>query len=445
MIKGNNPHFFDSEEMEIIIEEFLFFFDFEYCDKALDYAISVFPQQAIFHILRAKKFRMEIEFEKAEEELRLVESQFPPSPELYKEKYVLNSILEDDPENYRLLLKAQDMDPKDPETQFFLSFEYLKRNQLGKAIDRLKFAIREDEEFAEKLYHFSYYFEHSANYSDALVFYSSLTDEFPLLKGTWFGLGLVYSWLGNHEEAINAYKYALSIDDDIPTAYYNIGNSYFDMEQYENAIQSYMTSWEIEQNDFNSIACIGDCYYKLGNFDMARDYYLKALELEPENVDALYGMINLCKESNNTAATRNYVMKAIKAMPNNFDLLFFALQLYDETLHEEKLIELFACTLELTEFEELHFEDFIIYCCTYEHYLDGLIIFRHYESHKAVSQMKDYFIAACYYLSGDIANGNQHLCNALMLNFKQYRTFLNLNSKLEEIPDIINLIEIFRS
>ncbi|MDR2979219.1 MAG: tetratricopeptide repeat protein [Bacteroidales bacterium] len=445
MIRENKSSFFDSEEMEIIIEDLLFNFDFESCDKALDHAIATFPQLPIFYILKAKKYRMEIEFEKAEAELKWVEQRFPPSSELYKERYVLNSILNDNPKNYLLLLKAEKMDPIDPETQFLLSFEYLKQDELQKATRCISLAIREEEEYAEKLFHFSYYFESHGKYVDAHLFYTNLTEVFPLLKGAWFGLGLAYSWLNNYEEAISAYQYALSIDDDIPTAHFNIGNSYYDLEDYDSALKHYGIALELDPADYNSIACVGDCYYKMGQLDMAKDCYRQSLEINPENVDALYGMINLTKDGNNTATIRNYISKALAITPENFDLLFIALDLYNDEQCEEKLIEIFEQSLTLSENKALHFESFAIYCCVYQHFEEALLIFDRYHTCPDISQIVDYYTAAMHYLSGNIENGNRFLCNALMINFDDYRAFLRLDPQLEEIPEIINLIEIFRT
>lgn len=444
MVNENRPVFFDSEEMEIIIEDLLYNFEFHFCEKAIEHAINTFPQHSIFHILKAKKFRMEIELEKAKAELEMVEEKFPPTAELYKEKYILNSILEDDPNTFLLLLKAKEMYPEDPETQYLLAFEYLKKDDIHKALNAIMFAIKESDEFADRLYNFSYYFEHHAKHTDALYFYQTLTEKLPLTKGAWFGLGLSYSWMGNHEEAINAYKYALSLDDDIPTAHFNIGNSYFDMEDYDNAIAHYKTALKLDFMDYNSLACLGDCYYKLGDFDTALDYYRQTLELMPDNLDAFYGMINLTKNGSNRASTRNYITKALKVAPDNFDLVFLATELFDDEEYEDRMIEFFDYTLNLVENKTIHFDNFAFYCCLYDHFEEGVALFSHYTYHKDLTKKADYYLAAFYYLDNQIELGKRYLCNALILNFNDYDYFLKLDSRLAKNPEIINLIEIFR-
>lgn len=444
MVNENRQSFFDSEEMEIIIEDLLYNFEFEFCERAIEHAINTFPQLSIFHILKAKKFRLAIEFEKAKAELEMVEERFPPTAELYKEKYILNSILEDDPNTFLLLLKAKEMYPEDPETQYLLAFEYLKQDDMLKALNAIMFAIKENEEFADRLYNFSYYFEHHAKHTDALYFYQTLTEKLPMTKGAWFGLGLSYSWMANHEEAINAYKYALSLDEDIPTAHFNIGNSYFDMEDYDNAISHYKTALKLDFMDYNSLACLGDCYYKLGDLELATEHYRKALELMPDNLDALYGMINLTKDKNNRAAVRNYILKAMETAPDNFDLIFLATELFDDENYEEKMIEFFDYTLSLVENKVIHFDNFAFYCCLYDHFEEGIALFNHYASHKDLVKKGNYYLAAFYYLAGKEELGKRFLCHALVSNFDEYDYFLKLDARLEKNPAIINLIEIFR-
>lgn len=445
MLHDNKSSFFDSEEMEIIIEDLLFNFEFDICDKAIEHAISSFPQQSIFHILKAKKYRIEIEFEKAESELKIVEKNFPLTAEYYKEKYILQSIIDNNPDNFRLLLRADKMDPSDPEIKFLLSFEFLRLDDIQKAIDCMVFAIQEEEEYAERLFHFSYYFEHHAKFDDSFHFYSILVEKFPLLKGVWFGLGLSYSWLSNHQEAINAYKFALSLDSDIPTAYFNIGNSYYDMGDFNNAIEYYKISLELDPTDTNTIAFLGDCYYKLGQLEIAQEYYQEALSINPENLDALFGMINLTYRGNNVTATCNYIKKAIQITPDNFDHYFLYPSIFDEKLFDKKIVEIFEYGLSLVEDKALHFEKFAIYCCEYDHLEDGLLIIKHYKKNKDIQPKIDYYLAAFYFLIFQYENGNKHLCKALIANSNDYQDFLNLSHKLSKIPDIINLIELFRT
>ena len=100
-------------------------FDFANATKAIDYAISLFPTDSFFRILRVKKLIMELQIEEAEEELNRIETMFPPSTDLYLEKVMLSRITGSDAHAMDLLNKAYALDPNDPDVHFLMAYEYL--------------------------------------------------------------------------------------------------------------------------------------------------------------------------------------------------------------------------------------------------------------------------------------------------------------------------------
>ncbi len=444
MIDSSESKYFDSEEMELIIDDFIRSFDFPLAGEAIDYAISLFPENSFFRILRVKKLILELRLEAAEKELDEIENTFPPSAEFYLEKVLLMRMTGSDKDAFKLLRKAYLLSPDDPEIHFFLTYEYLKRKNILKALDHITFALKADNSFDDQLFTYSYLFEESKQYEDALFFYTTLTEKFPLLKGGWFGLGLAYSWLNDHPNAIQAYQLSLSLDEDMPTAHFNIANSYYELKEYDKALEHYNLALSLDNQDFNSLASIGDCYACMDQNALALDYYHKALEFNPHHYDAIMGIISILQLSGRIKEAELFIIKAFTINPQSFELLFSVIETYDEHDQLEKLKELFGLTLDQIENKTDFFHYFVLYCCQNDFYNFGLEIIAQYRDEKSIEKMVDYYQAAFHYLNGNINEGNKFLCDALTSYYEEYPNFLALDPILESFSEIQELIEIFR-
>lgn len=445
MVNSGVSTFFEDDEMELIIDHFMQNFDFANATKAIDYAISLFPTDSFFRILRVKKLIMELQIDEAEEELNKIETMFPPSTDLYIEKVMLSRITGSDAHAMDLLSKAYALDPNDPDVHFLMAYEYLKRNNISKGIEHAIIAMEEDEGFDENLFTFSYLFDDNKQYEAAIQFFTALSDRFPLNKGTWFGLGLAYSWVENHERAIDAYQYALAIDDSISTAYFNIANSFFDMGKPEQALENYQKAVELDEEDYTAINGIADCYAVQENYPEALKYYHKALLVAPNYVNSILGIISILKETNRMDEAKLFIEKAFKLSPQSFDLLFAVLEYYEPEEREETMLDLFNITLGHVENKADFYKYFTMFCCANEKYDLGIEILKEHLDDENITYTAPYYLAALCFLSGDSAQGSEYLKNALLINYKGYEDFLALDPLLETYDEILTLIQMYRS
>lgn len=436
--------FFEDDEMELVIDYFMQNFDFANATKAIDYAISLFPTDSFFRILRVKKLILELQIDEAKEELNLIENMFPPTTDLYLEKVMLSRITGSDDQALDLLNKAYALDPQDPEVHFLLAYEFLKRKEVSKAVEHAVTSLKEDELFDENLFTFSYLFDENKQYEDAVQFFTELSDHFPLNKGTWFGLGLAYSWLDKHEKAIEAYQYALTIDDAISTAYFNIANSYFDMGLTEQAMDNYRKAYELDENDYSAINGIGDCYAMLENYSEALYYYQQALLVAPNYVNSLLGVISILRETGRMDEARIFVDKAFKQNPQSFELLFAVMEFYEPDERGKTLRELFDVTLGHVENKADFYKFFTLFCCANGKFDFGLEILKAHRDDESIAYTAPYFLAALCYLKGDSVQGGEYLQNALLINYSYYEDFLSLDPLLETYDEINSLILMYR-
>ncbi|MEG1555526.1 MAG: tetratricopeptide repeat protein [Bacteroidales bacterium] len=445
MINSGESNYFDSDDMELIIEELMRIFDFKYASKAIDYAIGLYPSDPFFRILRVKQLILELELDAAEKELNEIEIMFPPTPEFYLEKVLLSRMIGSDINTFSLLKKAMDLDAEDPEIHFLLAYEYLKKREIQKAIKYTTFALSEDELFDEQLFTFSYLFEDNKQYEDAIEFFTAISNKFPLNKGSWFGLGLAYSWLNDYKSAIDAYGYVLSLDEETSTAHFNIANSYYELKDFNQALEHYKQAYEFDNEDYNSVTCIGDCYSIMGQLDEAMDYYHQALVLNPNHSDAILGIVSILKQNEKTEEARLFIEKAFSLNPQSFELLFAVIDYYEDEEQIQKLKELFELTIQQIENRVDFYKYFILYCCNNELYDLGIEILESHLDDENITFTAPYYLAALYFLNGNIEKGVEYLKNALLINYDEYSsTFLSIDPLLESFSEIKELIELYK-
>jgi tetratricopeptide (TPR) repeat protein len=443
-VDANIERYYDSQEYEIIIEELISEFDFEYLDIALQKAIELYPMQSPFRLYKVKSHILKFELDLAEEELARIENDFEPTPEFYMEKVYLSNILNKHEENIKWLKKALDLAPNEPDIHFLLGFELLKRKQLEESLEHVIFALQNDISFEEQLSIYSFLFEEEKWYDEALHFYTALTEEFPFAGATWFGLGLSYSWLDRFEDSIEAYKLALTCDNEIGTAYFNIGNAYFEMKHFENAIEYYELAHDIDHADFHSLSNIADCYMMLKEEEKALDYYRKTLDINPNHNEAIIGIANVLKKRDQDDEAILFIEKAFANTPQDMDLLFMALTFYAEDNQTEALLRLIDLTLKQLEDYDEFFKYFTNFCVANEFLETGFFMIQFYSHELDVAKrpaMMDYYYAAFSYLTDREEFGKPILEDALTMAYDLHDEFLAISSLLEDNEEIQHLIQ----
>jgi cytochrome c-type biogenesis protein CcmH/NrfG len=102
----------------------------------------------------------------------------------------------------------------------------------------------------------------------------------------WYGLGSAYSRLNRHEEAIEAYLQARSLDPGYVEAAIGLGNTYSILSRHDEAIGVYREALgknpEYEEAWFN----LGNVYVKLNHYEEAIEAYRESLRINPKNAPA---------------------------------------------------------------------------------------------------------------------------------------------------------------
>jgi tetratricopeptide (TPR) repeat protein len=447
-IDNNTVRYFDSMEMEEIIEELMQDFDFQYLTLAIDHAVAQFPNESQFRLYRVKKYILEFQMDHAAKELEEIENAFPPSADIYIEKAFLSNMTNNKKEKtIKWLKKALALEPDDPDIHFLLGQEFVKKNDILTAIKHVSLALHTDTFFAENLFAYSYLFEELNKPVEGIEFFTMLTEEFPFLGAAWFGLGFTLSWNNRFEESIDAYQLAITCDGEIPASHFNMANAYFEMKNYDKALHHYFEAYNLDPEDFYALANIGDCYAVQKWFEESLEYYFKALDINPTHNEAVLGAVNALCELGKTDEARAFILNTFEKNPQNIELIFSVVSFFEDEETPAYLYQLTALTLKHLEDCD-HFFFFIAEFCIYNQMYDvGANLMEEFLFSKFVTievrAKMFYYLAALHFLNEDTAKGSSCLCDALTMNFEWHKNFMELSPLLETYPEVLKLIELY--
>lgn len=98
------------------------------------------------------------------------------------------------------------------------------------------------------------------------------------------------------EEAIEAFRQALTIQPDLLPATFNMAVALGDLGRYDEAERILLDVLEKDASILQAYDSLGYVSYKKGDFDAARSYYQKILSLEPQNRKALNSLSIVVRE-----------------------------------------------------------------------------------------------------------------------------------------------------
>jgi len=159
---------------------------------------------------------------------------------------------------------------------FELADVYDDYEEFEKVFDCLQLILKQEPANEEALYKICFWTDFTGRNEESIKLHQEIIDEHPYSELAWFNLGSAYQGLKLYEKAIDAYQYAVVINDKFDYAYRNMGDAYIRLRKYKDAIEVLEKVIEITRPEDVIFEAIGHCYHKLGKFGIARFNYRKA-------------------------------------------------------------------------------------------------------------------------------------------------------------------------
>ena len=174
------------------------------------------------------------------------------------------------------------------ELLFELADVYDDYEEFDKVFDCLKMILEGDPNNEEALYKICFWTDFTGRNEESIRLHLAIIDDFPYNELAWFNLAASYQGLKLYEKAIDAYQYAITIDEKFDYAYRNMGDAYIRLRKYKEAIEALERVMELAKPENVIYEAIGHCYDRLHNYAQARFYYRKASHLSQDDSKLFY-------------------------------------------------------------------------------------------------------------------------------------------------------------
>ena len=445
-LKAGKPGFYlDEEEYERVVD---YFEDLEDIDQALEAAeqgCEQFPYSSSLLLKKADLLITARKYHQALEILQFVELLDSNDINLYILKTDVYLALDQQEKAVSLLENALDL--FDGEERLELLFEladvYDDYEEFGKVFDCLKLILEQDPTNEEALYKICFWSDFTNRNEESIHIHEKIIDDNPYCELAWFNLGAAYQGLKLYEKSVDAYKYAIAIDEKFDFAYRNMGDAYIRLRKFKDAIEMLEKVLELSRPEEVIYEAIGHCYDRLKNFAQARFYYKKASHLNPEDSKLHF------KVATTYMNEANWI-HAIKHLEN-------ALQLFKS--HPEYNLAMGECKLQMKAYKEaLHYFSIVISqrprnISGWEAYLRCQYLSKNY--HEALSEIEKliyylnkpllyYYRAGLLIAYGKLKEGLLQLEQALQLAPSQSRRLGFLDPELLNHPSVQELMFKYR-
>lgn len=287
---GRANSFLEEDAFEKIIDYFDDIEDIAQALEAVEMGIEQYPYSAMLHIKKADLLIATRRYRDALEVLNHAELLDSNDINLYILKTDVYLALDEQEKAVELLENALSLfDGQERiEMLFELADVYDDYEEFDKLFDCLKLILEQEPTNEEALYKICFWTDFTGRNEESIRLHQHIIDEHPYSELAWFNLGAAYQGLKLYEKSIDAYKYAVAIDEKFDYAYRNMGDAYIRLRKYKDAIEALERVLELSRPEDVIYEAIGHCYDRLKNFAQARFYYRKASHLNQEDSKLFY-------------------------------------------------------------------------------------------------------------------------------------------------------------
>ena len=311
---GRSHSFLDEESFERIVD---YFDDKDELNKALEAVELGIEQYPYSSSLLVKKADLLIATRKYADAMYFLEqAEILDSSDI--DIYILktDAYLALDQQEKAVSLLEEAVKQFEGEDRINLLFEladvYDDYEEFDKVFDCLSHILHHDPTNEEALYKICFWTDFTGRNEEGIRLHQRIIDDYPYSELAWFNLAAAYQGLKLYEKSIDAYKYALVINEKFDYAYRNMGDAYIRLRKYKDAIEALEKVIELSRPEDVIYEAIGHCYDKLKNYATARFYYKKASHLNADDSKLYYKIA--CTYINETSWNKamQYLESAIR-------------------------------------------------------------------------------------------------------------------------------------
>lgn len=443
---GRSQSFLDEDAFERIIDYFDDAEDLPQALEAVEIATGQYPYSSLLQLKKADLLIATRRYYDALHTLEQAELLDSYDINLYILK--TDAYLALDQQEKAVDLLENSLQLFDGEERIELLFEladvYDDYEEFDKIFDCLKLILEQDPNNEEALYKICFWTDFTRRNEESIHLHNSIINEYPYNELAWFNLAAAYQGLKLYEKSIDAYKYAVVIDEKFDYAYRNMGDAYIRLRKYKDAIEVLEKVLELSRPEDVILEAIGHCYDKLRNYAQARFYYRKASHLSPDDSKLYYKLA--C-----TYIHEQQWSQAVKQLESAMDI---------HRMQPEYNLAMGECKLKLGNIKDAiqHFTNVVrsrpknvagwealIRCLYKVAYFEEAM-----EQALAAIQLTEgkalfiYYLSAIYFSMRKSKEGLQQLQRAMLKSPRLVKKFVELNPSILQNQQVVDLIAGFK-
>jgi tetratricopeptide (TPR) repeat protein len=326
------------------------------------------------------------------------------------------------------------------ELLFELADVYDDYEEFDKVFDCLAVILKEDPTNEEALYKICFWTDFTGRNDESIRIHREIIEEHPFSELAWFNLAAAFQGLKLYEKAIDAYQYAIAIDEKFDYAYRNIGDAYIRLRKYKEAIEALEKVLELSKPEEVIYEAIGHCYDHLKNYAQARFHYRKASHLNPDDSKLFYKIaLTYYNEKQYGSAVKSLetALRIHKAQPE-YNLLMGECKMQ---LNEIKEAVQFLSTAVRVRPRNIAGWEALIRCLyNAEFYSEARQQALAALSHTNSKPIFLYYLSAILFAMGKSKEALLYLEKALSSTTKHLKKFVQLNPSILQNPQVVDLV-----
>ncbi len=337
-------------------------------DKALvvlENAIKQHPYSAALYVRQAQLRAEQEDYERAFEILEAAMTYEPSNLDIYLTQADIHMRLFDQESAVRVIRVAKSYAGTDelPDLYVLESTIYETQQDYHNALKYLQKALYNDPSHDVALSRLSSLYEHLDQYDELALFLKKLVDRAPYSYWGWYNLGLAYWYAQSWEKAVEAFDYAIVIEERFEPAYYYYVDSLYHLERYTEALQYLDDYKELFGEDAELLYRYGQCYEEQGDYEQARSYYQQVNKHHNIGGRAYYSIGNCYIEEDDWSAAEHAFLQAYAIDKYNAAFCLSLADTYDALGDSDRAHEFYhkALAVEPEDVEIwIHYLEFLI-------------------------------------------------------------------------------------
>lgn len=160
-------------------------------------------------------------------------------------------------------------------------------------------------------------------YPEAETTLNKILELNPYQHEIWGLLGSILFRQNKISDALNAYNYALAINPNDQQAKVQRAHCLFNLGQYANALETYKEYADENPNDDMVLSFLAETYENLNQWDLALPIYQRVLELNEELPVGWIGCACCLHNMNEIMAAYELIDKAEAKFPDSLDIIYY--------------------------------------------------------------------------------------------------------------------------